>query len=342
MEKIRITGMGLVNRAGITAEAFWEQLCLGAPPAEILPETDFKPDVPPAKLRRMNRYCKMALYAAKEAWKDGTPLDETDVFSRGTIFTTGYGSMVSHIKFCREVAKGEPDFCSPTVFTGIVPNSCVGTVCMFLKCKGVSTVLCGGNQLEYSALLLEDKRAEVILSGAVEEYCEESFQALEGCEAAKGAELAEGCAVLCLENREDGKGYCTLVRSSTTGIPAFPLLCQAEPQESVLQMRELLSEYVEEEPDLVFTCANGTYFDELEREALQNVFPGGTLVNSIKRVTGETVGCGFTMNMAAASMCLGHGYVPGALAGGEDRPVKKILATGFDTAGNYMCALLEK
>lgn len=342
MEKIRITGIGLVNRAGLQAEAFWQSLCEGAGPKESTGKTEFKPAFPASKLRRVNRYCKMALYAAHQAWKDGELREEIDPFRRGTIFSTGYGAIEAQAKFCREVAKGEPDFCSPTTFTGTVPNSCVGTVCMFLSCKGVSTMLSGGNHLEYASLLLGSGKADVILAGAVEEYFQELYEDLEKLPSAQGVELAEGCAVLALE-RGTERGYCTLERTAAIGLPCFPILEQGEKAETGAQIEALLRSFADARPDVILSAANGGWFDQAEGAAIARVFPGVPISRPVKAVTGETMGCGFTLHTAAAALCLGHGFVPAGLTlEGEKLPAERIFVSGFDSAGNYLGALLSK
>lgn len=342
MKRIRITGMGLVSRAGISAAEFWENLQAGRKCRENTLPTAFRPDFPSARLRRVNRYSRLALYASDMAWRDAEkPGQEIGEFSRGTIFTSGYGPMEAQVKFCREVAKGGPDTCSPTVFTGTVPNSCVGTVCMFLKCKGVSTMLLGGNQIEYSSLLLKNGRAERILSGAVEEYSLELYQGLEKEEAAAGAELAEGCVVFSMEQTETDAGYCTVEQTGTVGLPCFPVLRKVEAAEGIQRIESLLTEFQECEVQAVFGSAAGIYFDEIEKKALNHVFPEKRKIYGVKAFTGETMGCGFSMNIAAAALCLKKGYIPAALSEGEDVLVSSILACGYDVAGNYMCALLK-
>lgn len=343
MKKTIISGIGLVNRAGISTDELWEHLCGKELPSEQEDATAFKVKLPSSKLRRFNRYSKMALYASMEAWEEAGNLEETDPFRRGTIFTTGYGAMVSHLKFCEEVANGSPDSCSPTVFTGIVPNSCVGTVCMFLKCKGVSTVLMGGNHLEYSKLLLENGNADFILTGAVEEYSQDLFEALAEEPAARGADIAEGCAVFCMEPGGEKTGYCTVERTGTAGLFGFPLLTVVDPEESSAGIEELLRDYDGEQPDFVFCSSNGTYFDEIEEKILRSRYPEENIIKGVKSITGETIGCGFSMNVAAAALCLKHGYIPAALSGRDtDISAEKILVTGFDTAGNYMICVLGK
>ena len=343
MEKIRITGIGVVNRAGISSDEFWKNLQEGNHfQGEAFP-VEFRPNVPASKLRRVNRYCKLAVYASDMAWKEAVKSErEINEFARGTIFTTGYGPMEAQVKFCREVAKGQPDLCSPAVFTGTVPNACIGTVCICLKCKGVSTMLMGGNQIEYSSLLLQNKQAELILSGAVEEYSSELYKGIQEEVVAEDVTLAEGCVVFAMEQTDEMIGYCTVEHTKTISLPCFPLLRKIEPTECKQTIISLLKEFQGQEPDAIFSSASGIYFDTIEQEVLEEVFSKTLIVNKVKQFTGETMGCGFSMNIMVAALCLKYGYIPSALTETKDVFVSKILVCGYDVAGNYMCALLVR
>ena len=104
-------------------------------------QLDFPSDVPSAKLRRCSRYSKLAAAAADFARKDGHIPDDIDGTRVGTIISTGFGASENNIQFSDSVVKGDPALCSPTVFSGTVPNSCVGQICIVNGYKGVSTVL---------------------------------------------------------------------------------------------------------------------------------------------------------------------------------------------------------
>lgn len=343
MKKIRISGLGMISQAGITAENFWDQICSGTKVTLQKEEIAFRTSYPASKLRRTNRYCKMALYASEQAWKDANISDAMDAFDKGTIFVTGYGAMSAQVKFCREVVKGDPDFCSPTVFTGTVPNSCVGTVCMFLQCKGVSTMLSGGNYLEYSSLLLKNKQAEVILAGAVEEYTPELFEGLTTDPVNNGVSFSEGSVVCCLEYAEENRGYGFLERTGSIGLPGNPFLGAVDEETAICRMKEFLKGFTEDMPDLVLGAQNGSCFDKTEIQVLEEVFGKERVGGSVKALTGETLGCGFSMSVAVAALCLKHGKVPASLSGcGKDIDAGKILVTGYDSIGNYMCALVGR
>ena len=39
----------------------------------------------------------------------------------GTIYTTGFGPLNSNLKFARTMKQGDPDLCSPMIFSATVP-----------------------------------------------------------------------------------------------------------------------------------------------------------------------------------------------------------------------------
>ena len=200
----------------------------------------------------------------------------------------------------------------------------------------------GGNQIEYSSLLLQNGQAELILSGAVEEYSPELYKGVQEDIVAEGVTLAEGCVVFAMEQADETVGYCTVENTKTISLPCFPLLRKIEAIECKQNMITLLKEFQGQELDAVFGSASGIYFDTIEQEVLEEVFSDKLIVNGVKKLTGETMGCGFSMNIMVAALCLKHGYIPSTLTGIEDISVSKILVCGYDVVGNYMCALLAR
>ncbi|MEG0963155.1 MAG: hypothetical protein RSF88_09885 [Lachnospiraceae bacterium] len=343
MGQIVIAGIGLVNQAGTSIEEFWDSLKQGVTTEKKEP-IEFKIDLPSSKLRRLNRYSKLALYAVREAQKDAN-LDIMDPFRIGTIFTTGYGSMIADVKFCREVIQGDPDLCSPTTFAGIVPNSCVGNVCMIQGYQGVSTVLLGGDNLQYTSILLNEKKADIIFSGAVEEYCEELFESIEENNYASGAVVREGTVMFCFTREDESKGYCKIIETSTAGLSCYPLIQKTDEvkaADTIYMALGALSKEILSEVDAVFPTENGTEFDKVEMLELEKYVEKEKIVKGVKYIVGETLGSSYNFNVAAAALCLQRGEIPKGLLHKEQAisSIHTCLVTGYDTAGNYMCSIL--
>ena len=82
-------------------------------------------------------------------------------------------------------------------------------------------------------------------------------------------------------------------------------------------------------PDAVFTAANGSWFDETESRAIRKVFPDISQKHP-KEIFGETLGCGYMMNVLLASASIRNGIY------------STLLVSGIDMTGNYTCVMLEK
>lgn len=337
MKPVYIDGIGIISRCAKSSEDL-EEIIKGGNISCENGRLEFTSSIPDAKLRRCSRYNKLAAAAADQARIDGNVSDYIDKLRVGTIISTGFGAVENNIAFSDSVVKGEPMKCSPTIFSGTVPNSCVGQICIINGYKGVSTVLMGGDPLEYSALLLNTGRADVIFFGSVEEYSEELFKAVSLHEAAKGCEISEGTAIMTLRAEKSDLSYCLVSAFASVSLPEYPYVHKLD--ESCSEMIfNTINSLCEQAPDAVFTVGNGTYFDRIEDNALRNVFADKTIYAAPKKLFGETLGSGYMLSTALAAVALKHGKLPAIL--GAKESVRSILVTGIDTAGNYCCTLLN-
>ncbi len=285
---------------------------------------EFPSEIPAAKLRRNSRYNKLACAAADFALKDCAPFDSLDRHRIGTIISTGYGATAFFSDFADSVVRGDPASCSPSIFSGSVPNSCVGQICIINGLKGVSTVLAGGDPLEYSALLLKTDRADMIVTGSVEEYFKPLYESIGSFEAAKGAKLAEGAAMLIMRGKRTEKTCCEVCAHSGASLGANPYIHRLDDVSG--RIAGVLRKHTA--PDIIFTAANGTYFDEIEAVAIKQVFPD-TAVYEPKKEYGESLGCGFALSAALAA---------GAIRDGK---YGAVLVAGVDMIGNYCTVMLK-
>ena len=328
---VYINGIGIVSRCACSEEELKQLLSDRTVQYRTLP-LDFPIDIPSAKLRRNSRYNKMACAAADQALKDaGIPdmlSSGLDSHRVGTIISTGYGAAEYNVLFADSVVKGEPNACSPAVFSGSVPNSCVGQICIINNLKGFSTVLAGGDPVEYSALLLNTQRADFLLTGSVEEYYPALYEAFGIIEAAKGCDLSEGAAMAVLSAKKTDNSYCAVTRSAGINLGKSPYLHLFPDHE---ELRTKISGVLEQfsEPDICYTALNGTWFDPIEEAALRQQFPHTKLMNP-KEKFGETLGASYMMNILLTAAAIRH------------TPTPRILCTALDLIGNYTCTMLEK
>ena len=321
-----IESIGVISRCAQSADDLTHVLNGGGFEKAALP-VGFDSQIPPAKMRRNSRYNKLACTAADNAVREAAVSDDLDRRRIGTIISTGYGSSVYYTQFADTVVKGVPGLCSPFVYSGMVPNACVGQICILNGFKGVSTVLTGGDPLEYSSLLLTTNKADMILCGSVEEYNEALYSGLGTLEALNGAELSEGAAMMMLTRERTEKSLCAVTGFSSASLGKSPLLHRLESGDADI-IAGILRRY-DSTPDAVFNAVNGTYSDEAETAAIKKVFPEAELI-SPKKWAGETLGCGYAMNTAFAAAAINSGKYG------------KVLVTGVDMIGNYCSAMIER
>lgn len=223
---------------------------------------------------------------------------------------------------------GEPGACSPSVFSGSVPNACVGQICIINGLKGFSTILAGGDPLEYSALLLETNRADYILAGSVEEYFPPLYEAFQTLKASEGCDLSEGAAMTVLSREKTENSYCRMICFAGINLGKCPYIhYSSDLMETKKEVMDVLRQFPK--PDLFFSSANGTWFDTVEKNAFQEIFPDVPMEHP-KSFFGETLGCGYMMNTL---------YGAGAMT---KKTARRILISGLDMIGNYCCVMLEK
>ena len=320
-----IEGIGVISRCAQSADDLVRLLKGGECELADMP-IQFDSQIPPAKMRRNSRYNKLACTAADNAVREAAIPDELDRRRIGTIVSTGYGASVYNAQFADSVVKGVPGLCSPAIYSGTVPNSCVGQICILNGFKGASTLLTGGDPTEYTALLLATNKADMILCGSVEEYNAALYDELGRLETLQGCELSEGAAMLMLSREKTEKSICRVSGFSSANLGKSPLLHRLDNSASDI-ISDILKKYGSA-PDAVLVSANGSYFDDMESAAIKSVFPGAELV-SPKNWSGETLGCGYMMNTAFAAAAIKSGMYD------------RIIVTGVDMVGNYCTAMIE-
>lgn len=324
MSPIYIQGVGVISRCA----ANFEDLSRIARNENFAVNTDkklnFPLNAPSAKIRRAPRYTRMAVSVTASAKLDANLSDEIDKSRVGTIFSTGFGALESTLEFSDSFLYGKPETASPTLFSYSVANAGVGQVCILNGFTGFSTVLTAGDPLEYSSILLATNRADLIFCGAIEEYNAELNTAIKSCGFLRD-DVSEGAAVLILAANAN-KSYCRLTKFSSASLAAFPYVHKLDENESAEILFNVLSAY--DAPEIILTQANGSYFDETEHSALRKIFKVAEITDA-KKYFGETVGCGYMLNVALGAAIIKAGRC------------KSLLATGIDVHGNYLTALLE-
>lgn len=348
MRNVRVIGIGVICAMGNSAQEVWDRLDREQSGSLETGKLNYTSCLPAAKRRRINRYSDMALFSAVNAIKDAScAVEEVDPARIGTIYSTGYGPMASNLEFARKVSEDDPDLCSPTVFSSTVSNACVGHICMNLKCKGVSTIIMGSNNLGYSQMLLSKNAADYILSGAVEEYEEDLYRCFHSSQRIMDIKFCESVVTLLLAR--DGvpaeNVYCTLVDFEECDLGAYPVFIQLDEKRASSNMKSAISQVIgNKKIDLVISSGCGNEFDPLEQKVIDELLPEVPCIRKVKELFGETLGAAFNINALVASLILKNNRIPSALHDGQSncQDIRRILVTGYNVSGSYIAYLFEK
>lgn len=334
-----ITGMSVISCVGNTLDEFWESLNSdekvfdeNVPYSMELPEI-FKKNV----TRRMDRFSSMVLSASKMALDNGNVnLDEIDSHRIGTVYNTSYGSFNTNLQFGYKLESAGPDMVSPMVFAGTVSNACLGHTCMNLKLKGVSTMILGTNNIEYTCDLLESNKADIIATGGADDFCEDLYESfneasyvtkdIELCKPfdknRSGIRLREAVGVLVIEgekNIDKGKmPYAEVVGTGTAFCKDIPMKSEddisEESFEYAMNMALLEAKIDKKDIKAIFAAASGSKGgDVAEAKAIEKIFKEYTKsipVTSIKGAVGENLGASLNINVIAAIMAMNKGVIP--------------------------------
>ena len=324
MKPIYIQGVGVISRCALNFEDLLKIADDEPFSINFDKKLTFPPNAPSSKIRRAPRYTRMAVSAATQAKIDANLSDDQDKTRVGTIFSSGFGFLESTLEFSDSILPGKPDLVSPILFSYSVANACVGQICILNGFTGFSTLLTAGDPLEYSSILLSTDKADVIFCGATDEYTEELDTAIKSCGILQ-EKISDGAAVLILSANAE-KSYCRVKKFSSSSLSAYPYIHEVDKNESATVLSEIFSIY--EEPEVILTSCNGSYFDEVEKSVLKEKFKTARLIDA-KKYFGETLGGGYILNVA-----LGAAFI-------EIGRCKSLLATGIDVHGNYLTAFLD-
>lgn len=239
MEKVVITGMGVVSPVGTGVPAYWDALCAGRSgivavegldgryPARIAGLVN-EPVVPegmgPKELRRQSRYILFAVEAANQAWKQsGLSLDGRDPHRFGVNIGSGIGDIGEIHDNALLMDRSGPRRVSPFFIPKALANMAAGIVAIQLGLRGpnralVTACATGAQSLASAADSIRLGQADVMLAGGSEAaatpFSMASFGALRALSTRNdhpqrasrpfdadrdGFVLAEGAGVLVLE-----------------------------------------------------------------------------------------------------------------------------------------------
>ena len=331
---LAIAGMGWVTPLGSGIDSVWKRLLQGhEASATTISEsvrdrtyTTFR--VPESaltgfahsRLRRASAISRFAAAAGLEALLNaGVKLDSQSAERTALIFAVSNGGVIYTKRFYRDILEAGAQSASPLLFPETVFNASASHLAAILGVTGASYTLVGDGAVGVAAI----KMAEDMMANERLDYClvvgtEEVDWLL--CDAyrrwrllrsappiepfsnqRRGMILGEGAGAI-LFARE---GAITVERTHPGGF----FTKRAEAAEI---LKAILRDLGHTEIDLVISSANGTFVDQAERAALEEILPD-VLVYTGKPALGESVGAGAVWQVILAAQALRTAELPPVL-----------------------------
>jgi 3-oxoacyl-[acyl-carrier-protein] synthase II len=191
MDRIAITGIGVISSIGTTADAFWNGLISGTSGADRIRSfdttgfkstiaaeaTDFDPALylSTKQVRRMARFSQMATAAAIQAVESaGIHLPDVAHTGRiGTVIGTAAGDYVNLEEQHQRLLERGPGYGHPLAVPMIIPNMSSANVSIALGITGpnlgvASACASGAHAIATAAMVLQSGRADIMLAGGAE------------------------------------------------------------------------------------------------------------------------------------------------------------------------------
>ena len=153
MERVAITGIGVISPVGNGKDAFWRNLCAGQSGIDILDRfdtqgfkvkvaaqvRDFSPadygiDVPSA--RKMDLYCQYAMAAAILAMEDGALAGRVKPERFGVYVGSGIGGMQTFMNETEKLLNRGPSRVSPFFIPMMIGNIAAGNIAIAFNAQG--------------------------------------------------------------------------------------------------------------------------------------------------------------------------------------------------------------
>jgi 3-oxoacyl-[acyl-carrier-protein] synthase II len=227
-----VTGVGVVSPAGTGLEALKNVLQANTPPLPMpmgtreklpvlqVPAEVFKnPLLSP--VRRADRFSKMSLLAALEAWQ-GTQADPARV---GIILASACGPHATVFKFVNDLLEFGESQSSPTVFSQSVHAAAASMIASAIKSHGPVLNVADlrfpfETALELADAWLKEGRCDVVLVGATEECSEVYIHAISRM---WGDRFVPGEGSFFFRCEREGKGPSVRVQKALVDLPARSL-----------------------------------------------------------------------------------------------------------------------
>lgn len=190
MERVVITGMGLISPLGNSVEPFWRRLSAGESgisPITSFDTSHFKSKIagqvrdfdPEARFgrkeaRRMDRFTQFALAATEEAWADsGLQLEKIDRERLGVYVGSGVGGINTLMEQAELLKTRGPERVSPTLIPMLISNMAAASISIRFGALGptlspVTACSIGNTAIGEAFRLIRYGGADCVIAGGAE------------------------------------------------------------------------------------------------------------------------------------------------------------------------------
>ena len=341
---LAIAGMGWVTPLGNSVDAVWERLLRGdeasaTPISEQFADRSYSAfRVPESavtglahpRLRRASVISRFAATAGLEALQAaGVKVDSQNAGRIALIFAISNGGVIYTKRFYRDVVETGAQAASPLLFPETVFNAPASHLGAILGVTGTTYTVVGDGAVG----LLAIKMAEDVMTDKSLDYClvvgtEEIDWLL--CDAyrrwrllrsappiepfgkqKRGMILSEGAGAIVLA-RLPRRSAAEAGEGSITIECAHPGGCYGKRAEAEEILKRIVRDLSQVEVDFVISSANGTFIDQAEQGALEQVIPDA-VTYAAKPAVGESVGASGLWQVILGVQALRHGELPPVL-----------------------------
>jgi len=373
-KRIVVTGIGVIAPNGIGKDAFWKALhgglsgikevtlfdtsSLRTRLAGEISDFDPKSILGPKGLRNLDRTTLLAMAASQLALEDaklGSPIAEEDTDIYGVSLGSTLGSVWSISEFDKVALREGPRAVNPAHFANTVINSPASHISIKFNIQGFNSTIATGfcsslDAMYYAINMLNLYEYRVVLTGGVEELCEQTYKGfhkighLAGSRPGKeeidcpfdkrrnGIVMGEGACIVVLEELEHARergarvyaevlGYGTAFDPKSKNIYSPRALGAKSAIEDCLKDANISGVDI----DYISATANSTLdCDAMETSAVKNAFgkrANQIPMSSIKSMIGDSFSASGAMNLAASIGALEKNFIPPTIS--YEKPDKR-------------------
>lgn len=363
MRKVVITGIGVVSPVGSTLDSFWHSITSGKSgidridafdPSDFsvqiagqVRDLDVNDFVSRKEQRRMDRYCHLAIAAAKMAVDNsGLDSDAENPERMGSLVGSGVGGIkTAETQYDNLINKG-PGRLSPFTIPQMICNMATGLIAIEHNLKGpnyapVSACATGAHSIGEAMKIIRRDEADVMLAGGAEASITPlsigGFAAMKALSTRNddpkrasrpfdvdrdGFVMGEGAAIVVLEELERARARGAHIYAEVAGFgmtcDAFHMTAPSENGEGATRAMKMAMDDAGLQPDSVsYINAHGTSTplnDKIETRAIKGALgeeaARKVMISSSKSMTGHLLGAAGGIETAVCAMAIENGVVP--------------------------------